>query len=387
VPKTNVLLPIAGNAKRFADQGYIMPKPLIMAGNRHIIDWAMDSIVTDNCRLIFVVRNEHMADHGLDKILKQKFGEDTEIVVCYEETDGAVCSCLLAEELIDSADPLVIYTPDVHFKERFDPSKVDRKNNGLLLTFRSNSPSCSYVEVTNGRATRVAEKVVISNNAVVGVYYFKHGSDFVKYAKESIDRNQKTKEEYYITPVYSLLIERGMHIGIREVDQMHVLGTPEELGVFEEIVLNPFGSGTVGLCCDHSGFDLKEKAKDALGMAGIKHIDFGAYVNQSCDQVDYTKLVCAAIQKGVCSHGMGFCRTGQAVNIAANKFSGIRAAIVGDEYTAEHCIKHNGANFFSVPSKYADHIDVLIKTLKEAEFEGGRHQVRVKKIMELDNDS
>ena len=53
--KFNLLLPIAGAAKRFSDVGYTMPKPLIMANNRHIIDWSMDSVKLDDCNIIFVV--------------------------------------------------------------------------------------------------------------------------------------------------------------------------------------------------------------------------------------------------------------------------------------------------------------------------------------------
>ena len=149
------------------------------------------------------------------------------------------------------------------------------------------------------------------------------------------------------------------------------------------MALNRFGPGVVALCCDHSGFDLKEKTKAVLSELGIRYVDFGTYVNKNCDQVDYTTLACNAISSGACSHGLGFCRTGQAINMAANRCKGIRAALIYDEYSAEYSIRHNGANFFSVSSKVISDMKPILETLMDATFEGGRHQVRVKKIMEL----
>ena len=69
--KYNLLLPIAGKAQRFIDAGYTMPKALILAKNKHVIDWAMDSIDTKDCNLIFMVRVDHVYNFSIDKILKQ----------------------------------------------------------------------------------------------------------------------------------------------------------------------------------------------------------------------------------------------------------------------------------------------------------------------------
>ena len=66
--KYNVLLPIAGKAQRFLNEGYTMPKPLIMAGTRHVIDWAMDSFNTEECNVIFAVRLDHIHNFSIDDI-------------------------------------------------------------------------------------------------------------------------------------------------------------------------------------------------------------------------------------------------------------------------------------------------------------------------------
>ena len=82
---------------------------------------------------------------------------------------------------------------------------------------------------------------------------------------------------------------------------------------------------------------------------------------------------------------MGFCRTGQGVNIFANKSEKVRAALIFDEYTAEHSIRHNCANFFSIPSKYVDRnkIEELIKTFLINSFDGGRHMTRMNKTISI----
>ena len=110
--KYNLLLPIAGKAQRFIDKGYNMPKPLIMAKTKQVIDWAMKSIKLDECNLIFAVRLEHINNFSIDDILRDKFGQDTKIVVVDHDTDGSVSTCLLAKEHINNDLPLIIYTPD-----------------------------------------------------------------------------------------------------------------------------------------------------------------------------------------------------------------------------------------------------------------------------------
>ena len=160
---------------------------------------------------------------------------------------------------------MIIYTPDVYFENKFSPSSIPRGLDGFLLTFKANSTAHSYVELdSDGLATRTAEKEVISQNAAVGVYYYKTGKMFVEYAEEMISKNIRTKGEFYICPMYNLMIRDGARVGINQVEKMHVLGTPAELEFFVEHVTCKFGEKPVALCCDHSGFEMKEIAKKLL---------------------------------------------------------------------------------------------------------------------------
>lgn len=383
--KYNLLMPIAGKAQRFLDEGYTMPKPLIMAKDKQIIDWSLSSINTDECNIIFAVRLDHIHNFAIDDILREKFGAEVKIVVIDHITRGSVETCLLAEEHIDNDLPLIIYTPDVYFQPTWDPANVPGDLDGFLLTFKANSSAHSYVQVNNeGYATRTAEKEVISQNAAVGVYYYKSGKMFVEYAKRLIEEDIRVKNEFYICPMFNFLIDEGLKVGIEQTEKMHVLGTPAELEFFVDHVIAGFGEKPIGLCSDHSGFILKQKAKMILEQNGISYVDFGSHVSKDCDYNEFVVQAAKGMKDKVCDYTLGFCRTGQGVNILANHLSGIRAALVFDDYTAEYAIRHNCANFFSIPEKYVDwkQLDKMIKIWKKSTFDGGRHMTRMKKTLE-----
>jgi ribose 5-phosphate isomerase B len=100
---------------------------------------------------------------------------------------------------------------------------------------------------------------------------------------------------------------------------------------------------------------------------------------------DFVSQAAQAIKTNVCDFGMGFCRTGQGVNLAANHTRGIRGALIFDEYMAEMARRHNCANFFSIPEKYVDGelLEKIIKTLIDNSFDGGRHMTRMKKTLDI----
>ena len=382
--KFNVLLPIAGKAQRFLNEGYTMPKPLIMAKDKLIIDLALESFDTSECNIIFAVRLDHINNFAIDDILKEKFGEDIKIVVIDKITRRSVETCLLAKDFIDDDLPLFIYTPDVYFQKTFNPSSVPKDLDGFLLTFKANSPAHSYVELDeDGYALRTAEKEVISQNAAVGVYYYKTGKLFVEYAERLIEDDVRIKNEFYICPMYNYLIEEGLKVGIQQVEKMHVLGTPAELEFFVNYVTPKFGDKPIALCCDHSGFEIKQKAKDILKKYNIDYIDFGTLVKKDCDYNEYVTQAARAMSEKTCDFVLGFCRTGQGINILANHLPDIRAALVFDEYTAEYSVRHNCANFFTIPEKYVDQdmLEKMIMIWMTASFDGGRHMTRMKKTI------
>ena len=382
--KPNVLIPMAGLGSRFIKEGFKVPKQIINIKDKHLIDISLDCLDYKDCNLIFVLRDEHVYNHHMDELLKKKFGDDITIVVLDQLTDGSVCSCLFAEEYIDNDAPLVIHTLDIEFRPVFNPHVMETIDaDGLILTFKSNSINYSYAQLdSEGIVTKTAEKKAISPNACVGIYGFKKGSDFCKYAKEMIRRDLRTKNEFYISPLYNVLIEDGKKIVTEDVDKMHIFGTPDEYHFYKDNVVQKIGDKPIALCSDHSGFDAKEQFKEILDTNDLEYIDFGTILNKDCDYRDYIAQASKAIQEKDCHFAFGFCRSGQGVNMCANKYEKIRSALIYNDYAMEMAIRHNCANFFAIPSKKmtSEKLEKYLDIASTNSFDGGRHQIRIQEL-------
>ena len=232
-------IPMAGKGQRFIDKGFETPKPLIEVGGKTILEWSFDSFNWKYCDLVFVVRRDMVDDHNLENFIKNKFGADVKIVVAENDTDGTVSSCLLAKEFIDNDRKLFITTLDVFFTPYFDFEKFNFDSDGCILTFDADNPAYSYSDVgSDGYVIRTAEKELISNKASVGLYCFNKGSEFVKYSEKMISDNLRTRNEFYIAPLYNLLIEDGLKINTYPINKMYHMGTPDEMNYFIENELN-----------------------------------------------------------------------------------------------------------------------------------------------------
>ena len=135
--KFNLLVPMAGMGQRFLNAGYKIPKQILNAGNEHLIDISLSCVDLEDCNITFVVRDDHIFNFKIDEILRDKYGDDVNVVVTDGLTEGSVCSCLLAREFIDNDLPLVIHTLDVQFFPKLDVDKILQINDdGHILTFK-----------------------------------------------------------------------------------------------------------------------------------------------------------------------------------------------------------------------------------------------------------
>ena len=232
--KMNILIPMAGAGKRFFDAGYIFPKPLIEIDNKPMIQWVIESLNLQ-ANYIFIIQKEHQEKYNIKSVLKI-LQPNCKIIELDHLTEGAACTTLLAKEYINNDDPLIIANSDQYIN--WNSSKAfynfNSKNlDGAILTFEAIHPKWSYAKCNNeGFVTEVAEKKVISRNATVGVYYWKHGSDYVKSAEEMIKKNIRVNNEFYVCPVYNEFLLKNKKIKIHKVDKMWGLGTPEDLNNF-----------------------------------------------------------------------------------------------------------------------------------------------------------
>lgn len=232
--KLNILIPMAGLGSRFAQKGYTFPKPLIDVNGRPMIQ-----VVTDNLNIdanyIFVVQQEHLEKYNLTHLLNL-IKPNCKVVVIDKLTEGAACTTLLAKELIDNDNPLIIANSDQYIEWNSNETMYSFSNNdidGGMLVFKAVHPKWSFAKLdSTGFIEQVAEKDPISDIASVGIYYWSKGSDYVKYAEQMIENDIRVNNEFYVCPVINEAIADGKKFKVSYVNEMWGIGTPEDLETF-----------------------------------------------------------------------------------------------------------------------------------------------------------
>jgi HAD superfamily hydrolase (TIGR01509 family) len=234
--KLNVLIPMAGAGSRFEQAGYTFPKPLIDVRNKPMIQVVIENLNID-ANYIYLVQKKHREKYNLDTLLNL-LTPGCKIVEVNGITEGAACTALLAKEFINNDNPLFFANSDqfVEWDSNDFMYKMQETNaDGGIVTFKAIHPKWSFAKIDkNGLVTEVAEKNPISDNATVGYYFWKHGSDFIKYAEQMIDENIRVNNEFYVCPVFNQAIKDNKEIRTFNVEGMWGLGTPEDLKYYLE---------------------------------------------------------------------------------------------------------------------------------------------------------
>ena len=201
----NIVIPMAGKSSRFFDAGFTVPKYMLPLSKQQngctMIQGAVDSLHMEG-QLIFIVQRDHCM-FGIDTFLKEKYPD---CIVLYLEryTGGCVESVYeAAKAYINNDMPLVISNCDQYLDWNSDEflricnqPHVD----GCVLTYFADTTKNSYCTVdANGQCTLFKEKEVISPHSLVGVHYWKKGSDFVASAQDMIENNVRDAGEYYVS--------------------------------------------------------------------------------------------------------------------------------------------------------------------------------------------
>jgi len=228
-----ILIPMAGEGSRFAKEGYQFPKPLIDVNGKPMIQRVVENLDFD-AEYIFLVRKQHIQKYeGLEGTLNQITNHKTKIVEVDGLTEGAACTALLARDFINNDDDLLIANSDQiieYEQENFNALKNLTNVDGIVFTFNAVHPKWSFIKVNSrGFGIEVAEKNPISNIATCGIYWYRKGSDYVKYSEQMIQKNIKVNNEFYIAPVYNQLIQDNKTLIPFYVHKMHGIGTPEDL--------------------------------------------------------------------------------------------------------------------------------------------------------------
>lgn len=242
----NIVIPMAGRGSRFQKAGFTLPKPLIPIHNQPMISLVINNLRPQyKHRFIFLCLEEHIQKYEIDKKLRE-WVKDCEIVLVNEVTEGAACTVLLAKQLINNQEPLMIANSDQwidcdinHYLNFFELSG----NDGAIMTMTADDPKWSFVRFNDHAIPcEVVEKQVVSNQGTVGIYNYRYGSDFVEAAESMIANNFRVNGEFYVAPTYNQMLAKGKTIVCYNIGSegngMYGLGIPLDLAKFENSVIS-----------------------------------------------------------------------------------------------------------------------------------------------------
>jgi choline kinase len=216
----NICIPMGGRSSRF----FNVPKPWIPVNGKTMIENVIDNLRPKReHRFIFFCLEEHK---DIFKPLLEQYGH---IIWIKDRVDGAAEAILLAKDLINNNDPLLISDCDQLIEmdlNKFYDNLFTSKLDASVLTVETEDPACSFVKVENGLVTESAEKKVISNISPCGKHLFKKGKYFVEAAERMIKKNDRTNGDFYITPIYNYIKKK---VGIYPAEGWWDIGTPEHL--------------------------------------------------------------------------------------------------------------------------------------------------------------
>ena len=232
----NIVVPMAGRGSRFSGTENGLPKPLIEpVPGKTMVDLVIDYLtVPEPHRFIFVCLASHHRTYNLDEFFRGKAAAH-EIVIANEVTAGPAASALLAESFINNEDELLIAYCDMMLTINIANFLQWNRRNGAdggVVTYPSNSVMDSYARVdSTGRVLRTAEKVVISDTATAGLYYFCKGRDFVSSAQKMLPTQFDRNSELFVNPCYNELIRQRKIVLAYPIDRDEKveMGTPDDL--------------------------------------------------------------------------------------------------------------------------------------------------------------
>lgn len=234
---------MAGRGSRFKEAGVSTPKPLIPVLGKPMVKWTFESLARTIPELrpedyIFVFLEEHEKENNFSKKIKEIAGSNkAKTIFIPEVTEGAACTALIAAKTVHENEEIVVCDCDQFFVcPRFASMRklaLASDWGGLIPVYETTNPGASYVEVDeDGNATRTAEKELISTHGAIGLYYFTKARYFVNAAESMIGKNIRTKNEFYMCPVYNEVIASGKIVRIVPADIWMTMGTPSDLAHF-----------------------------------------------------------------------------------------------------------------------------------------------------------
>lgn len=236
----NFIIPMAGHGSRFVEAGYTVPKMLLQAHGKTLLEWSLSSLPLHLAStVIFIGLEAHEQEYDLKNQISSLFPTlNSQFMFLKHTTRGQAETVYFSLELCDYSKPLVIFNIDTYFQSpTLEEKLLEPENDGVLSSFKSNEDRFSYAALDDeGRyVSSVKEKEVISDHALTGLYTFKRPIDFEETFEYHANNQLTTKGEYYIAPMYNYLIAAGRRYVVDQAEKHFILGTPEEYEHFKKL--------------------------------------------------------------------------------------------------------------------------------------------------------
>lgn len=234
----DIIITMAGLGSRFKQAGYHVPKYMIEVNGKTLFEWSMLSLNGYSnvvSQYIFIVRKEDNATEFIKQKCRELKINEYQVLEIEQLTDGQATTALLASEIWNKENGLLIYNIDTYV-EIGELTSSQLAGDGFIPCFIGQGDHWSFVKINSrGEALEVREKERISDNCTLGAYYFKtcvlYEQLYYEYYKSDVHLE---KGEKYVAPLYNHLISKGgkVFITLIDMDKIHVLGTPEEVVLF-----------------------------------------------------------------------------------------------------------------------------------------------------------
>jgi NDP-sugar pyrophosphorylase family protein len=237
----NVIVLLAGSGVGFMEAGLSFPKPLVEIAGRPLVQHVIENLsklAAISTRFTVLIRQDDNYRFHIGSVIRL-LAPQSEVIEIRHDTSGAACTALLAVDLIDSDEPLVIVNGDQIIEANLDEIVKDfelRRLDGGIVVFPDVHPRWSFVKVgTDDLVVETAEKRPISNLATAGFYWFRSGADFVSGAKQMILKNAAVNNLFYVCPVYNELILLNRSIGVSRIAKSDYisLSTPQSVEAYD----------------------------------------------------------------------------------------------------------------------------------------------------------
>lgn len=232
----NYIITMAGKGERFKKKGYKIPKWKLSINNKTLLQKSINSLPLNLCSKLFIIYFHEDEKFGLKDLVKAITNKKIIFIKLDVRTKSQIETVMAVQPYLKNTDKVLIFNIDTFFKSDTLEKNLLSNPDGLVGCFKSRNKNYSYAKLEKGFVTKTAEKKVISNLALSGLYYFGEFSYFVESVNYIISKNIHVNNEYYIAPAYNYLIDKGKKIIIDKVNDISIIGVPSD---YENYKKNP----------------------------------------------------------------------------------------------------------------------------------------------------